>query len=157
MACEFCGLSEEEKKWLLTETKHWVIYLADVQDYLGRSIIVSKRHCESLSELTTDEWQDLQVVIKSFEKMLKNEMSATMFNWSCLMNDAYKQKEPCPHVHFHVRPRYEAPISVGEMTYVDEDFAHHYNNQAKSKVMSEVVGQVFARLKGNISNYFEVI
>ena len=38
--CEWCNLSEEDKKYLLSDTKYWTVYLADEQDYIGRCIIV---------------------------------------------------------------------------------------------------------------------
>ena len=56
--CEWCNYCEEE--WKLLETTSWVVYLADIQDYVGRCILVLKRHCGSLAELNLDEWLDLR-------------------------------------------------------------------------------------------------
>ncbi len=41
--CEWCEFNEKE--WLLIDSINWSVYLSDVQDYVGRCIIVSKRHC----------------------------------------------------------------------------------------------------------------
>lgn len=65
--CEWCNLSEEDKKYLLSDTKYWTVYLADEQDYIGRCIIVLKRHCGSLPELKDDEWMELFLLIKKYE------------------------------------------------------------------------------------------
>ena len=64
--CEWCNLSEEDKKYLLSDTKYWTVYLADEQDYIGRCIIVLKRHCGSLPELKDDEWMELFLLIKKY-------------------------------------------------------------------------------------------
>ena len=105
--CEWCNLSEADKKYLLSDTKYWTLYLADEQDYIGRCIIVLKRHCGSLPELKDDEWMELFLLIKKYETCIKTVFHAEHCNWSCLMNSFYKSPEPCPHVHIHVRPRYK--------------------------------------------------
>ena len=56
--CEWCDYKENE--WLLHKSLHWSVYLADVQDYVGRCILVLNRHCGSLSELDISEWIELK-------------------------------------------------------------------------------------------------
>ena len=53
--CEWCSLSEKDKQFQVYESKSWSVFLSDEQDYIGRCILVLKRHCGSLSELTDDE------------------------------------------------------------------------------------------------------
>jgi len=36
--CEWCDYKDNE--WLLYRSLHWSVYLADVQDYVGRCILV---------------------------------------------------------------------------------------------------------------------
>ncbi len=48
-----------------------------------------------------------------------------MFNYSCLMNNAYRDNET-PHVHFHFRPRYKTTIKVLDFEYTDPNFGEHY-------------------------------
>ena len=48
--CEWCDYNESE--WLLYKSLHWSVYLADVQDYVGRCILVLNRHCGSKYALT---------------------------------------------------------------------------------------------------------
>lgn len=152
--CELCNISDADRKLLLYENAYWSIYLANKQDYVGRCIIVLKRHCGSLSELTVNEWCSFKDITSSVENMLKNELSATMFNWSCLMNDAYKSIIPNPHVHFHVRPRYAASVSIGDISFIDTDFAHHYNNKSENKLNEEQKNKLFCYLKQKIDIYF---
>lgn len=87
--CEWCNLSDEDKKYLLFQTEYWQIFLADKQDYIGRCIILSKRHIGALSELNVAEWTDLKDIIDKLEESISISFGATMFNWSCLMNDFF--------------------------------------------------------------------
>ncbi len=134
--CTWCNLSEEERKWLLLETDSWSVYLADEQDYIGRCIVVLKRHCASLAELTDDEFMELKHLVRILEHCLKTVLGATLFNWSCRLNDAYKKDEPTPHLHIHVRPRYGSPIVLNGVQYTDEEFGHHYDHK-KGSIISD--------------------
>ena len=65
--CDWCSLSEEDRRFQLYETGSWSVFLSDEQDYIGRCILVLKRHCSSLSELTDDEWGELRDLICKIE------------------------------------------------------------------------------------------
>ena len=90
--CNWCNLTAEEQKWKLTESSSWIVYLADKQDYIGRCVIVLKRHCASLSELTDEEWMDLKRIIDKLESSFKDTLGANLSNWSCLLNDSTRVK-----------------------------------------------------------------
>ena len=70
------------------------------------------------------------------------------------MNDAYKSTAPQPHVHFHVRPRYAAAVSVEGKAYRDEEFAHHYNNSAKDLLDNTEQQGLYDHLKSKVHMYF---
>lgn len=125
--CNWCTLSDDDKKWLLMENTNWSVYLADEQDYIGRCILVLNRHCGCLSELTDREWMDLKHIIGRLENCFKTVLGAELCNWSCLLNDFYKKAAPNPHLHLHVRPRYKVPVSLNGIPYADEEFGHHYD------------------------------
>lgn len=108
--CEWCDYKDNE--WLLHRSLHWSVYLADVQDYVGRCILVLNRHCGSLSELNTSEWIELKTIIDRLEFVYKEVLGAELSNWSCLLNNFYKETTPNPHLHIHVRPRYKNAIPV---------------------------------------------
>ena len=42
--CDWCNLTEKQKKYLLFATDFWSVYLADEQDYVGRCVLVLKRN-----------------------------------------------------------------------------------------------------------------
>lgn len=107
------------------ETKHWKILLKSDQRYLGSLIIKTKEPRVSLSDITVEEQLDFFVLIKKLENFYSEKIGATMFNYSCLMNNAYRDGET-PHVHYHFRPRYKNPVTVLGQTFTDPNFGEHY-------------------------------
>ncbi len=122
--CEWCNYKENE--WILHTSLYWTVYLADRQDYVGRCILVLNRHCGSLSELDFSEWVELKTIIDRLEYIYKEVLGAELCNWSCLLNNFYKEEIPNPHLHIHVRPRYRNSICINKHAYEDAEFAHHY-------------------------------
>ena len=141
MGCLGCKSSEKDSSFI-TQTLHWKVFLNPKQTYLGRSIITLKRHCGSLSDLTKQEWEDYIHLLKNLESAYKEVLGATLFNWSCLMNNAYQNKPPNPHVHWHLRPRYEKPIKLFGVTFEDTEFGNHYaRGSERSYVAPEAIQQ----------------
>ncbi len=145
--CEWCNLSEADKQFLVYESKSWSVFLSDEQDYIGRCILVLKRHCGAMSELTDDEWDELRKLVCKVESCLKAVLGATLCNWSCLMNSFYKESNPNPHLHIHVRPRYDKPVMINESIYIDNEFGHHYALNKSGVLPAEGKEEVFIRLK----------
>ncbi|MBE5759739.1 MAG: HIT family protein [Clostridiales bacterium] len=133
--CEWCAYKETE--WLLYKSLHWSVYLADVQDYIGRCILVLNRHCGSLSELNIPEWMDLKTIIDRIEYIYREVLGAELSNWSCLLNNFYKEDTPDPHLHLHVRPRYKNAIVINDHAYEDAEFAHHYALKKEDVLLDE--------------------
>ena len=145
--CDWCSLSEEDKQFQLYESKYWSVFLSDEQDYIGRCILVLKRHCRSMSEITKDEWDELHDLICKVEACLKTVLGATLCNWSCLMNSFYKETSPDPHLHIHVRPRYDKPLMLNGNTYTDSEFGYHYALNKSGAIPGKDMEEVFILLK----------
>ena len=145
--CDWCNLSEEDKRFQVYESTFWSVFLSDEQDYIGRCILVLKHHCGSMTELTDGEWEDLRNQICKVEICLKTVLGATLCNWSCLMNSFYKETEPNPHLHMHVRPRYDEPVMVNGNTYIDSEFGHHYAVNKSGAISVKDKEAVFIQLK----------
>ena len=146
-SCDWCNLSEKDKQFQVYESKSWSVFLSDEQDYLGRCRLVPKRHCSSLSELTDDEWDELHNLICKVESCLMNVLGATLCNWSCLMNSFCKESAPAPHLHIHVRPRYDKPVVLNGNTYTDSEFGHHYAVKKSGAIPDEDKNEAYSRLK----------
>ncbi len=145
--CEWCNY--KDNKWLIYKSLYWSVYLADVQDYVGRCILVLNRHCGCISELNTLEWVDLKTIIDRLEQIYKAVLGAELCNWSCLLNNFYKDPHPNPHLHFHVRPRYKNPITINRHSYVDAEFAHHYALKKEPVLLDEDRQVLFAQMKSH--------
>ena len=141
MACDICGFVKTNKNPVF-ETSFWKVFLADDQAYLGRCYVTLKRHAGDLSKLTQDEWDDLLEVIIKLESSVKKAFGATLFNWTCLMNLAYQNNPPNPHIHWHFRPRYSHPVRFAKLTFEDPEFGQHYSREhERSLIVSKNLQQ----------------
>ena len=112
--------------------KHWEVVFGDwCQEFVGYCIISSNK--ESLSDLTEEEWIELGKLEKELERICKKLFNSTMFNFACLMNNAYRDKEK-PHVHYHFVPRYNKPIILFNKKYVDKHFGYNFWKWSLSKL-----------------------
>lgn len=143
--CEWCEYKQSE--WLLYKSRHWSVYLADIQDYVGRCVLVLNRHCGSISELDISEWFELKDIIERLEYIYKAVLRAELCNWSCLMNNFYKESEPNPHLHLHARPRYKNSIVINGHLYEDTEFAHHYALRKEISLLDEDRRILYERMK----------
>lgn len=140
--CEICNIQND----IYLQSAHWRVVLARKQAYLGRSIVILKRHCEDLAELTADEWNDLHCIIQKTEDVLRKNFNVTVFNWACFMNHAFQKKPYNPHVHWHVWPRYDHTVSIAGQTFSDEAFGYHYNDQHKPETEKEIKKEILRHI-----------
>ena len=109
---------------ILYKSKYWeVVIVSWCQEFVGDCIISCNK--ESLSELTNDEWLELGKLEKELERVTKKLFGATMFNFDCLMNNAYRDNEK-PHVHFHFVPRYKNELKIFNKVYKDRHFGYNF-------------------------------
>ena len=137
-----------EDETIIYETDFWKVVLSPDQAYLGRCVIVLKRDCGEMSNLTSDEWMDFHKnIVQKLESAFKKAFNATMFNWTCLMNNAFKAENPKPHVHWHFRPRYKNDVKFTGEQFQDLEFAHHYNRERKKIVSKEILEKISKEVK----------
>jgi len=148
MDCISCQKPSENE--LIYETQYWKVILAPDQSYLGRCYVTLKRHCGDLAELKREEWLDLAEIVKKIENSLKKSFGAAMFNWTCLMNDAYQNIPPNPHIHWHLKPRYNHKIEFAGLTFEDVEFGHHYARGTNREFSEEITQKVIEKIKENL-------
>jgi diadenosine tetraphosphate (Ap4A) HIT family hydrolase len=124
------------------ETEHWKLVLVTDQRYLGRLVIKTKVPREHLPDLTVEEQLDFFVLIKKLESFFVDKIGTTMFNYSCLMNFAYRDNET-PHVHYHFRPRYKNPVMIIGKEFSDPNFGQPHlepsqNNNGEVTIPDDV-------------------
>ena len=148
MECDSC--QKPNKDELIFETKFWNIIISSDQEYLGRCYIILKRHRGDLAELENSEWSDFIEIVKKLENALRKSFNATMFNWSCLMNNTYQNAPPNPHVHWHLRPRYDHKVEIFGLTFEDKEFGHHYDRINKREVSKDIKNKIVKQIKNNL-------
>ena len=115
----------------LYKGKYWEVIFVDwCQEFPGQCIISNGK--ESLSELSDDEWVELGRLEKELERVCSLLFGATMFNFACLMNNAYRDNE-VPHVHYHFIPRYKEEAFLFGKKYVDKHFGYNMWKWALSR------------------------
>lgn len=100
------------------------------QEFVGYCILSSDK--ESLSDLEPEAWEELGKLEKELERICKEIFGATMFNFACLMNNAYRDNEK-PHVHYHFVPRYKNELKLFNKIYKDKHFGYNFWKWANSK------------------------
>ena len=150
--CEICENLQTDKR-LLFQTKNWAVYLANNQCYFGKIIVMLRHHRSSLADLNESEWTSFHQIVKVIETMYKTLFDATLLNWECLMNGAYRNAHPQPHVHFHCIPRFRAPVYFNQKTYVDTEFGSHAIVDKVFDTSEEEIDLLFRYLKERIDRF----
>ncbi|MGC9517189.1 MAG: HIT family protein [Methanomicrobiales archaeon] len=147
--CEFCELGTYGD--YIGESDYWTYFLAPSQRYLGTCVIVLKRHCKDLMELTVEEWIDFGVVVEKFESSLDKMFQPALFNWSCFKNAAFRVNPANPQIHWHFIPRYDKTVEFMDFTFKDPDFG--YMPQPVTRLIpSKVKKELLEQLKKNLQN-----
>lgn len=144
--CLICRFVAQRER-VVFESDCWIVFLFPDQAYLGRSVVTAKRHVAALSELAREEWQDRHRAIVIFEQAVRAEFGAEVFNWGCLMNFAFQEEQPRPHVHWHVRPRYREAIIVEGVKFSDDEFGDYYSRDRKQIVPEVILEHIRGRLE----------
>ncbi|MFH0714189.1 MAG: HIT family protein [Candidatus Diapherotrites archaeon] len=144
--CPICQ-SPEKNPNLIFQTRYWWFSLANDQYYLGRSFLTAQRHVSSLGKLSKAEWKDFEKLVVRIEKVYAKTFKPALLNWTCMVNGAFQKKPYAPHMHWHIRPRYEKPIRFQGLVFKDKEFGHHYARRTNRKLSKEIQQKIIARLK----------
>lgn len=135
MSCEICPIiqypSTSEQQLRLYEGAYWRATLRQDQSLLGTYFITAKRHVGSLGELSAEEWQEFGQINSQLEYAVKCAFGAEVINTACLMNLAFQQDNPEPHVHWHNKPRYASPVHYEGYTFTDPAFGEYLDGRHK--------------------------
>lgn len=128
MTCDICILLTTTDDCILHESSLWRVVINPNQEYIGRLFVTLKRHATTLSDLTDEEWREFAIINRGTERAIANSFQPSHFNWQALMNDAIRDHTH-PHVHWHVIPRYKAPVEYEGNLFVDPAWPHKYRNE----------------------------
>jgi len=81
--------------------RYWLVEHAYPSGLEGWLVIVLKRHCEKLHQLSSDEWLELSTLQQRCCKVLK-----TVFKSSKEYTMCFAEGQGFKHIHFHVVPKH---------------------------------------------------
>ncbi|MDZ7840251.1 MAG: HIT family protein [Gammaproteobacteria bacterium] len=100
---------------LIREYDHWVVLLRPAQVTVGSLVLASREEALRFPDLSRDGFTELRIVAGDLESALSEAFQYEKINYLMLMMvDKY--------VHYHVIPRYSAPVRVGDGEYTDESW-----------------------------------
>lgn len=91
---------------------HWVVLLRPEQVTLGSLVLAARSDATAFSDLPADAFAALATVTSHIEQTLSRLWSYDRINYLMLMMVD-------PHVHFHVLPRYAAPVEFAGGEFAD--------------------------------------
>lgn len=151
MICPICSWSLDNQDYLLIqELQYWRVCLAPNQSLLGRCVIHLKRHVGDLANLRENELLEFLSVITRLEEAIRFAFGATMFNWSCYMNHAYRESPPNPHVHWWAVPRYDHAVRFEDTFFEDPHFASPYDHYRVMDAPSDLRLKIAEAIKSHL-------
>ncbi len=97
---------------LICDYVHWSVQARPKQVTLGAMVILAHSSAVSFSALPPDAFAELSEVVADVEATTAKLFANAKINYLMLMMVD-------PHVHFHVLPRYGAPVTFEGATYTD--------------------------------------
>lgn len=129
-------------RFQIYDTDYWHWSLRPEQVTLGAGVLSLKRYCKNLKDITKEESEDLQKIIKVVENTLKKAFDYDVINYLALMMVD-------KHVHFHVIPRYERHIEFADEVWKDAGWPGVPNLNFSNKNENLLI-EVLNKLKSNL-------
>jgi diadenosine tetraphosphate (Ap4A) HIT family hydrolase len=108
----------------ICQTDYWKLILNPNQHYLGRSLLVLRRHASSLENLTCFEETEHSQMQRVIVSVLKNTFACETVNLLYAINHEFKKKPINPHVYWHFIPRYGREIYLNEHIFSDTEWTN---------------------------------
>ena len=117
--CSGCDSFQVDPRDVVGSWEHWHVVVNHSQNYLGKVMLVLRRHETDVTNLTPAEQAELWRLLLEVKIALIGAFQPDHFNYAFLMNqDA--------HVHLHVIPRYAESQSFAGLTFSDGRLHEHY-------------------------------
>lgn len=114
MSAACCDIFEkfggEENRYYAND--HWVVQVRPKQVTLGASVLIARRHAESLAGLSPAESAGFADAVTNLEKRLRGAFVFDKINYLLLMMVDR-------HLHFHVIPRYSKAMKFAGLSWPD--------------------------------------
>ena len=136
---------------LIAVFEHWELYLhEETTPYLGRCIAWAKRpNAQRYTDMTSEENEELRMIVGVWFEALsgwlieEGQPAPYRENISVLGNST-------PHLHAHLIPRYEKPVTVFGTVFTDPRPGHHYKPYEKKASNPKTVLRITEALRTTI-------
>jgi len=106
MDCLFCKIIKEEiPNYTVYEDEHVLAFLDIFPHAKGHTVVIPKKHTESLSDLTVDDWKNISIGLKNSLNQVEKILQPDGINIA--INDGESAGQVVPHVHWHILPRWK--------------------------------------------------
>jgi len=144
MGCVFCNRSELEREIFFESRNFMLVY--NLKPILpGHSLIVPKKHVETLSELSQEELEELVGLMKKFERVLKDAYHGTGFNFA--IQEGPESGATIRHLHVHLIPRRESDVPNPSDWYALLIGKEHREETISPEEMKEQIEKIKAVIK----------
>lgn len=105
---------ENQETDFLKEYQHWFLTLNKKQDFLGRSLLIFKKHKTDERELTDQEVLEKHHIYQNWRDAVDKAFAPDKINLALSGNEEALHRG---HVHWHFIPRYRRPISFAGTSF----------------------------------------
>ena len=122
--CHFCSLPS---KRISLETELSIVIRDSFPVSEGHTLIITKRHVESIFDSTLEEQIDLLVNLEKAKKQLDKKLSPDGYNVG--INDGEAAGQTVKHLHIHLIPRYlgDKDEAKGGVRWIFPDKANYWS------------------------------
>ena len=123
-SCYFCSLPS---KRIILETELSMVIRDSFPVSEGHTLIITKRHIESIFDATKEEQIDLLANLEGAKKILDKEFSPDGYNVG--INDGKAAGQTVMHLHTHLIPRYsgDSEQAKGGVRWIFPDKANYWS------------------------------
>jgi len=145
------AVSEQDD--LIFETKYWrVVLVSKDQRLLGRAKVRLNGSCGDINCLTKEELDQWHRIVGAYQEAVRAAFGAKLFNWASLKNNTYDHPPVIPHIHWHVWPRYSAPVRFAGEVFRDPAFGRWlaFDDREERPVSKAVKRQIINAIRDEL-------
>jgi diadenosine tetraphosphate (Ap4A) HIT family hydrolase len=116
MNCPFCLVNNDEEQQVVLSNDHCMFLQKPQEVLIGSGVIVPRRHCETVFDLTEEEWHNTLQLLRVVKDYLDERYCPDGYNVGWNVGQVGGQE--IFHAHLHVIPRYgDEPLAGKGIRY----------------------------------------
>lgn len=141
--CPFCAKRQDEA---FLESENFVAIYNIAPVLPGHSLVIPKKHVESLFELSDELTGEFMILGRKVAKLVTAMLDTDAFDWAVQEKEAAGQS--VPHLHMHVVPRKIGDLpNPGDWYQAVEKSETHIDSANRKRLSPEEMQKIVQRLK----------